>query len=367
MTVSSKRSIPPPNPQYKWGVYDSKKNNVAGHVRCIFTPQDGWSQPEFVESPFLSVHGLAPGLHYGQQVYEGLQARRTVKNDVLIFRPASNASRIANSAIAVSMPPVSEQLFLDCIHMAVARNAEYVPPADFSGSLYIRPVQFGSGCQIGLEPPDEFIFAVFVQPHIAFHGHGALRALVAEDFDRAATRGTGNVKVGGNYAPVIRWSREAKKDANGGWGVLLHVDSKTQTYIDEFSTSGFIGIQGPRQGTTEESSGCPTIVIADSPAAIKSITSSSVAELARSFGWTVEKRQVKLDELSSFTEVLAVGTAAGLVPVTVIRHNSRDATLKFLADGPCYQKLRDTLKGIQCGSIEDTFGWCESLRYDEFA
>jgi branched-chain amino acid aminotransferase len=182
------------------------------------------------------------------------------------------------------MPTVPEELFLDCVHMAVARNAEYIPPAEFAGSLYIRPVQFGSGCQIGLEPPDEFVFAVFVQPHIAFHGHGSLRALVAEDFDRAATRGTGSVKLGGNYAPVIRWSREAKKEENGGYGVLLHVDSKTQTYIDEFSTSGFIGVDNAGR--------VPKVAIADSPAVIDSITSSSIAELAKSFGWQVEKRQV---------------------------------------------------------------------------
>ena len=185
------------------------------------------------------------------------------------------------------MPQVPEELFLKCVHMAVAQNAEFVPPADFSGSLYIRPFQFGSGCQIGLDPPDEFTFCIFVQPHIAFHGHGAIRALVAEDFDRAATRGTGNVKVGGNYAPVARWSREAKKD---GWGVLLHVDSKTQTLIDEFSTSGFIGIQGSPDASDGNNE--VKLVVADSPAAIESITSSCVAELARSFGWKVEKRPV---------------------------------------------------------------------------
>lgn len=222
-------------------------------------------------------------------------ARRTSRNEILLFRPISNAVRMARSAEAVSMPAVPEPLFLACVHMAIARNAKYVPPADFHGSLYVRPFQFGSSCQIGLKPPDEFLFVVFVQPHIAFHGSGALRALVAETFDRAATRGTGNVKVGGNYAPVARWAREAEKD---GWGVLLHVDSKTQTYIDEFSTSGFVGIQHASSASAiggasiGNAGGRTRVVIADSPAAIESITSDSVAELARSFGWDVDKRRV---------------------------------------------------------------------------
>lgn len=136
------------------------------------------------------------------------------------------------------------------------------------------------------------MFCVFVQPHVAFHGYGTLRALVSEDFDRAATRGTGAVKVGGNYAPVIKWSREARKPENGGWGVLLHVDSKTQTFIDEFSTSGFIGITRTVDESTKSER--TTVVVADSPAAIESITAVTVSELASSLGWEVVKRQVSI-------------------------------------------------------------------------
>ncbi|KID92409.1 branched-chain-amino-acid aminotransferase, partial [Metarhizium majus ARSEF 297] len=269
---------------------------------------------------------------------------------------------MARSAEAVSMPPVPEAIFLDSVHMAVALNAQFIPPAEFSGSLYIRPVQFGSSCQIGLEPPDEFTFCVYVQPHIAFHGHGALKALVSEEFDRAATRGMGRVKVGGNYAPVIRWSSDAKKH---GFGVLLHVDSETQTYIDEFSTSGFIGIQSSVDVSGSVS--LPKLVIADSPAAIESITSDSVRQIAVSLGWDVIKRPIKLDELPTFSEVLAVGTAAGLVSVSSIHHRSHSKTYEFTAGGPCHQQLSALLKAIQRGEIKDTFGWCDSLRYGDFA
>ncbi|KAI6747605.1 hypothetical protein HG530_015713 [Fusarium avenaceum] len=323
-----------------------------------------WTEPKFVESPSLQVHGLAPGLHYGQQVYEGILARRTPDNDILIFRPASNSSRMARSAVAVSMPPVPEPLFLKAVHMAVALNAEYVPPHDFPGSLYIRPFQFGSGCQIGLEPPDEFTFCVFVQPHIAFHGHTTLRALIAEDFDRAATRGTGNVKVGGNYAPVIKWSREAKKVENGAWDVLLHVDSQSQTCVDEFSTSGFVGIICPIKDKDQEQ--VPTVLIPDSTAAIDSITSDTVVKLARSFGWQVIKRAVRIQELGNFTEVLAVGTAAGILSVKEIHRASTRETFSFVPEGPCCHRLREALVGIQKGQVEDSFGWCEKLRYAEF-
>lgn len=179
------------------------------------------------------------------------------------------------------MPEVPEALFLDSVHLAVRRNAEYVCPHDVKGSLYIRPFQFGSSAQIGLDPPDEFLFCVFVQPHIAFHGHGAIKALVLDDFDRAATRGSGAVKVGGNYAPVMRWMSEAKRD---GYNVLLHLDSQTQTEVDEFSTSSFLGIR--------ESEGKTTLVIAESAASLDSITADSAAKLAAGLDWVVERRRV---------------------------------------------------------------------------
>jgi len=76
---------------------------------------------------------------------------------------------------------------------------------------------------------------------------------------------------------------------------------------------------------------------------------------------------VKLGGLSGFTGVLAVGAAAGLVSVSVVRHSSAGRTFGFRSDGPCYQRLRATLKAMQSGEIEDTFGWCEPLRYDEFS
>ncbi|QGI59802.1 hypothetical protein CEK26_001930 [Fusarium fujikuroi] len=279
----------------------------------------------------------------GQQAFEGLLAHRTARNRILIFRPASHSSRFRHSASVVSMPPVPESLFLACVHMAVARNAEFVPPHNFAGNMYIRPLEFGSSAQIGLDVPDEFTFCVFVQPHVPLHGHTPLRALVAEEFDRAATRGTGNCKVGGNYGPVLKWSKDAKKPENGGWSALLHVDSKTQSYVDEFSAAALIGVKSPDQESTQ----VPILTVAHSEAAIHSITAESVVTIAQSFGWTVERRLVKLEELSSFSEVFAVGTAATIRPCSLIYHRSTGKHFTFTSDGPYYQRLWKTLSGIQ--------------------
>lgn len=209
-------------------------------------------------------------------------ALRQPSNAIHIFRPNKHATRFNASAEAVSIPHVPEAHFVACVKLAVLVNAAYAPPHDSPAILYIRPVAFGSGEQLALAAPSEFIFAVHVKPAMAYHGNNPLDALVIEDFDRAAPRGVGAVKVGGNYAPGIKWTQKAAK---AGYALTLHLDSATHTEIDEFSTSGFLGVLKGKEGS-------PTLVVPDSKAIVDSVTSSACMMLAKSLGWAVEKRNV---------------------------------------------------------------------------
>jgi branched-chain amino acid aminotransferase len=79
----------------------------------------------------------------------------------------------------ISLPPVPEELFLEAVHLAsielctrtdfgsVARNAEFVPPYGLGASMYIRPLLLGTGPELGLTPPKEFTFVVYVTPGIS--------------------------------------------------------------------------------------------------------------------------------------------------------------------------------------------------------
>ena len=229
---------------------------------------------------------MAPGLNYGQQCYEGLKAFRSPDDQTInIFRVEQNAERMQHSASFISIPEVPVDLFKQCVHLAVSLNAEFVPPHRTGAAMYIRPLLFGSSAQLGLNPPEEYTFLVFVLPTGVYHGTHPVAALILEDFDRAAPEGTGSAKIGGNYAPVLRWSERAK---NEGYGITLHLDSRTRTEIDEFSTSGFIGVHGtPEKGDVR-------IVVPDSKNVIKSVTSDSVCQIAKLAGWKVEKRAVSI-------------------------------------------------------------------------
>ena len=199
-----------------------------------------------------------------------------------IFRPEFHALRLNHSSSLVSIPSIPEEHFLQSVKLAVAKNAEFAPPNEASCMLYIRPVVFGTGPRVMLSPTDEYTFVVYVLPVSAYHGLSPLKAMILEDFDRAAPRGTGSGKVGGNYAPVMAWSDKAKKE---GYAITLHLDSQTRTQIDEFSTSAFIGAKP--DGDKFQ------LTIPDSKNAVNSVTSNSIQELAKSIGWKVEKRPVR--------------------------------------------------------------------------
>lgn len=225
--------------------------------------------------------------------------------------------------------------------------------------MYVRPLLFGSSAQLGLSPPEEYTFLVYVLPVGVYHGTHPVAALILEDFDRAAPEGTGSAKIGGNYAPVLRFSERAR---NEGFGITLHLDSRTRSEIDEFSTSGFIGIHGDASKEGEQM----TVVVPDSKNVIKSVTSDSVCEIAKAWGWKVEKRSIKYEELPKFHEVLAAGTAAALVPIKSITMRSRNDEFKYQGGGdepgPAVVKLLAQLKGIQSGKVKDSFGWCQGVK-----
>jgi branched-subunit amino acid aminotransferase/4-amino-4-deoxychorismate lyase len=217
-------------------------------------------------------------------------AFRSPSGEVHIVRPEAHAARMNRSAALVSIQAIPEAHFLRCVNLAVAYNGDLVPPHSASAMLYVRPFVFGSGPWFQLSPTNEYTFCVFVAPISALHGVNPIDALVLEDFDRAATRGVGSGKVGGNYAPVMKWSEKAKSE---GYPITLHLDSQTQTEIEEFTTSAFVGIID----ASKSRSGVTTLVVSNSRSIVESITSDTMVHLAKALGWAVECRTVRLPHL----------------------------------------------------------------------
>ena len=324
-------------------------SEVNCHIRYVW--RDGkWSEGEFVKKPEITMHIGASCLHYGQECFEGMKAFRQKNGKIVVFRPEENAKRMARTAERCVMPAIPVDMFVEAVDKVVRANEEYVPPYGTGGSLYIRPLLIGTGPQIGVAPAKEFTFMVIVMPVGAYYKGGLkpVRAVILDDWDRAAPNGMGDVKVGGNYAASLYAHEKAKRE---GWPVELYLDAKTHQYVEEFSTSNFLGIT--KDGT---------YVTPDSRSVLPSITNLSLMQCAEDLGWKVERRPIPYTEIKEFAEVAACGTAVVVTPVWEI---TRGDDVIVISDkdavGEHLQKLYETVQGIQYGVLEDVHGWCHEV------
>ncbi len=316
------------------------------NVRCYY--RDGkWGELEVSSSEYLTVHMAATGLHYGQEAFEGLKAFKGKDSKVRVFRWEENAKRLQNSAKGVMMAEVSDELFKKAMDKVIELNADFVPPYESGASLYIRPLLFGSGAQVGVKPASEYTFIMFVTPVGPYFKEGfkPVNMLITREYDRAAPLGTGHLKVGGNYAASLR---SIDKAHHLNFANVLYLDAKEKKYIDECGPANFFAIKGN------------TYITPESKSILPSITNMSLLQLAKDLGLTVERRPVLETELGGFDEVGACGTAAVISPIREIVDMQNNIKYEYCKDGQAGEvstKLYNKLRAIQYGDEPDTHNW----------
>jgi branched-chain amino acid aminotransferase len=329
-----------------WKALGFKYMDTHCHIRYVWRG-GAWDTGELVAEPYLNMHIAAACLHYGQAAFEGLKAFRCKDGKARIFRPQANGERMFNTARRTCMAQVPVEMFVDAVKRVVKANEDYLPPFGTGGSMYIRPLLIGSAPQIGVAPSEEYTFIVMVMPVGPYYKGGLkpVRAIILDDYDRAAPQGMGDVKVAGNYAASL-FAHEAAKHA--GYPVELYLDAKTHTLVEEFATSNFIGIKPDG-----------TYVTPDSRSVLPSVTNNTLKQIAADLGMKVEVRPVPFEEIGTFVEIAACGTAVVVTPVCEI---TRGSHVFKISDpdgcGPVLQKLYETVQGIQYGELPDTHGWC---------
>ncbi len=315
------------------------------NVRCYYR-NGKWGELEISSSDTLNVHIAATGLHYGQEAFEGLKAFRGVDGKVRLFRWEDNAQRMIDSANGILMAELPKEIFYGAVEKAIKLNAEFIPPYGKGASLYVRPLLFGSGPQVGVKPAEEYMFVVFVTPVGPYFKEGfkPVSMLVTREFDRAAPLGTGRYKVGGNYAASLN---SIKKAHAGGFANVLYLDAREKKYIDECGPANFFAIKDN------------TYITPKSDSILPSITNKSLMQLAKDAGLDVEVRKVAVEELATFEEVGACGTAAVISPINKIVDEDEDKVYTFGSDKPgkISTQLYNKLTGIQTGTEKDTHNW----------
>ncbi len=314
------------------------------NIRCYY--RDGkWGELEVSESNQITMHMAATCLHYGQEAFEGLKAYRGKDGKIRVFRIEENAKRIQSSARGILMPELPVDTFKKAVFEAIKKNEEFVPPYGSGASLYIRPLLIGVGPQIGVKPADEYLFMVFVMPVGPYFKEGFKPTdyVIYREYDRAAPQGTGNIKVGGNYAASLNAGMRAHSE---GYSAVLYLDAREKKYLDECGPANFFGVKGNSYVTPKSRSILP------------SITNKSLRQLATDMGMTVEERKIPVEELAEFSEAGACGTAAVLSPVRSVYDADKDIRYMYGDEpGEVCQKLYNKLINIQYGCEDDPYGW----------
>ena len=320
------------------------------NIRCIFK-EGKWGELEVSSSEYIDIHIAATGLHYGQEAFEGLKAYLGKDGKIRLFRWEENAKRMISSAEGIKMAAFPFEKFREALFKVISLNKRFVPPYGSGATLYVRPLLFGSGAEVGVKPSHEYTFIIFVTPVGPYFKGGVkpVNMMICRDFDRAAPLGTGIYKVGGNYAASMR-AIEAAHD--GGYSNIIFLDAKEKKYIDECGPANFYGIKDN------------TYITPKSVSILNSITNMSLIQIAESMGMKTERRKIPVEELSSFIEAGACGTAAIISPIAKIFDPEKNQVYEYCKGGEPgihTMKLYNKLVAIQNGDESDPYGWVTIL------
>ena len=316
------------------------------NVRC-YHRNGAWGEIEVCSEETIPLHMAATCLHYGQEAFEGLKAFRGKDGKIRVFRLDENAARLQSTCRGILMPEMPTELFAEMVKKVIKLNERFVPPYESGASLYIRPLLIGTGPQVGVKPAGEYLFLIFVTPVGPYFkgGFATTPYVITRKYDRAAPLGTGIYKVGGNYAASLRASKEAHE---AGYSAEFYLDAKEKKYIDECGAANFFGIKDN------------TYITPLSTSILPSITNKSLMQLAEDLGMKVERRPIPEEELTTFEEAGACGTAAVISPIERIDDPENNHSYVIAKDGkpgPISTKLYTKLRAIQYGDEPDTHGW----------
>lgn len=319
-------------------------------VSARFDPARGWVDTVVTAHRPLV---LAPGssvLHYGQAVFEGLKAYRQPDDQVALFRPEINAQRFVESAQRLAMAPVPPELFLAALDALIQVDEAWVPVGS-GRSLYLRPMQFATDVSLMTQPSSHYRFLVIASPVRSYFSDRVdpVSVWISEDHARAMPGGTGAVKASGNYGAAMLAQHEAKEH---GCDQVIWLDAATKTHIEEMGGMNLFFVIDGRLVT-------PALM----GTLLPGVTRRSIIELATAGGLDVEERLVTRHEVEhgirsgSISEAFACGTAAVVTPIGWVKHRGGSLAVGDASPGEITLMLRESLLGIQEGTLPDPNGW----------
>jgi len=321
--------------------------NYSDHMFVADWHDGQWHNARIVPFGPMSFSPALTAFHYGQALFEGFKAHHTSDGRVAIFRPMANHARLNRTAERLAMPEIPESIFREGLVELIRTDRDWVPHRD-GGSLYIRPVYFGTDDSLMVHAANRYCFVIFTSPGGPYFSQ-PIRLLAEETYVRAFPGGTGAAKSAGNYAGGLLAAKLAQAK---GYHNVMWLDGKERRYIEE---SGVMNIMFVIKGVAITPPLSGTI--------LPGVTRDSVLTLLRDLKCPVEERAITVEEIAAahaagtLQEAFGIGTAAIIAPIACIGYQGHDLAIPAGAADSLAARLRTKLVAIQTGHEPDPHNW----------
>ncbi|KAI9193384.1 aminotransferase [Polychytrium aggregatum] len=313
----------------------------------------GWANPEIKPYGKLSLDPSATVFHYAIECFEGMKAYKDKEGKIRLFRPDMNMNRLLRSCKRLTLPAFDKDELLKCIKALLKVDSKWIP-GERGYSLYIRPTAIATQESLGVGASNKAMIFVIASPVGPYYktGFAAVSLYATTKYVRAWPGGTGDAKIGSNYAPGIRPQIEV---AQQGYQQNLWLFGDNVT---EVGTMNFFALWKNEAGETE------LITPPLDGTILPGVTRDSILTLAREWNqFKVTERPITMSELAKgvkegrVLEMFGAGTAAIVSPIKNINYKGEDLAIPLdpkdptSQAGPWTKKFADVIMGIQYGEI----------------
>jgi branched-chain amino acid aminotransferase len=327
-------------------------------VRIDWDATSDWHDARLIPYGPLSLDPATNVLHYGQAIFEGLKAYRHADGSIKTFRPDANAERFQRSAARMAMAQLPTDLFIESLQALVEVDQAWVP-SEAEKSLYLRPFMISTEVGLGVRPSNTYSYLLIASPAGAYFSGGIhpVSVWLSTEYVRAAPGGTGAAKFAGNYAASLLAQQQA---AAKGCDQVVWLDAIERRWVEEMGGMNLYFVFG-------EGANARIMTPQLTGTLLPGVTRDSLLKVAASLGIPASEDRISVEQWREGTasgeisEVFACGTAAVITPVGSVKSANGDWTVGSGEPGPVTMRLRETLLGIQGGTIADPNGWMHTL------
>uniref|UniRef100_A0A7S3DP61 Branched-chain-amino-acid aminotransferase n=1 Tax=Entomoneis paludosa TaxID=265537 RepID=A0A7S3DP61_9STRA len=247
-----------------------------------------------------------------------------------------------------------------CIGELVKLDEKWIPEGE-GYSLYLRPTVIATHKFLGLAAPTSLLLFVITSPVGPYYktGFEPIKLTADTPYVRAWPGGTGDAKVGGNYAPTMKPQAEAAKKGCSQVLWLFGPDDE----ITEVGAMNVFFFMINKETKRKELVTAPL----DRGDILPGVTRDSILHLARSWDedmdvserWLTMGELVEASKENRLIEAFGAGTAAVVTPISCIQYKGED--IKIPATGDLTHRIWDEITSIQYGKIEGPEGWSINL------